>query len=300
MRPLISSFVCLLALCLSTAGFAQYNEAAGQSAPRLQESYEHTDDSGARQTRTRYVAPKRDRFGNANGAQFDLAVDGAFEGQTVAVLQLYPFDFEKTRQALKQKGFGVYRWSSVPPIDEFKKSLAKACQFWIVSAASPQLTDAHIAEIKRFFESGRGVYIWGDNEPYYADANRVGRALFGAEMLGNLQGEKVVPMKETKDQKSGIIPNLLLSTGIEQIYEGHTVATIQPHDDLQPLIFGSAGNLVTAFYDKNGRRAVFDGGFTRLYHKWDTAGTGRYVMNAAAWLTNAERFGEEVIGLKLE
>lgn len=28
--------------------------------------------------------------------------------------------------------------------------------------------------------SGRGVYIWGENEPYYADANAVAGALFGA------------------------------------------------------------------------------------------------------------------------
>ena len=40
-----------------------------------------------------------------------------------------------------------------------------------------------------------------------------------------------------------------------------------------------------------GRRALVDGGFTRLYHKWDSAGTDRYVVNAAAWLANIERFG---------
>ena len=35
--------------------------------------------------------------------------------------------------------------------------------------------------------------------------------------------------------------------------------------------------------------------FTRLSNKWDSAGTGRYVMNAAAWLANYERFGNEVV-----
>lgn len=48
---------------------------------------------------------------------------------------------------------------------------------------------------------------------------------------------------------------------------------------------------MAAFYDKDAKRAIFDGGFTRLYLKWDTAGTARYVKNAAAWLANAERFG---------
>jgi hypothetical protein len=57
---------------------------------------------------------------------------------------------------------------------------------------------------------------------------------------------------------------------------------------LQPLIYGSEGNLVTAVYEKNGKRAILDGGFTRLYYKWETAGTDRYVKNAAAWLVNME------------
>ena len=47
-------------------------------------------------------------------------------------------------------------------------------------------------------------------------------------------------------------------------------------------------------YEKDGKRAIFDGGFTRLYNGWETAGTPRYVKNAAAWLANYERFGSAV------
>ena len=63
---------------------------------------------------------------------------------------------------------------------------------------------------------------------------------------------------------------------------------------LEPLIYGHEGNLVAAYYDANGKRAILDGGFTRLYVKWDTAGTARYVKNSAAWLQNVERFGSAV------
>jgi hypothetical protein len=86
----------------------------------------------------------------------------------------------------------------------------------------------------------------------------------------------------------------LLTTGLEYLYEGITIATIAPTKDLTPILYGSANNLVTAVYEKDGKRAVLDGGFTRLYNKWDTAGTGRYVKNAAAWLANAERFPDAV------
>ena len=62
------------------------------------------------------------------------------------------------------------------------------------------------------------------------------------------------------------------------------------------MVFGSAGNLVVAAYDRDQRRALLDSGFTRLYCNWDTAGTGRYVKNAAAWLVNYERFGLALLG----
>jgi len=38
----------------------------------------------------------------------------------------------------------------------------------------------------------------------------------------------------------------------------------------------------------DGKRAVIDGGFTRLFCKWDSAGTSRFVKNVAAWLYNFE------------
>lgn len=68
---------------------------------------------------------------------------------------------------------------------------------------------------------------------------------------------------------------------------------------MKPLVYGSdmisvngqqQPNLVTAVYEQDGRRLVIDTGFTRLYCNWDSAGTGRYVSNAAAWLANFERF----------
>jgi hypothetical protein len=239
-----------------------------------------------------------DKWGNAQGSQYDLAVDGAFEGQTVAVLQLArEIDFSRPKAALKQKGFSVYRWMGAPSPEELKTKLSKACQLWILSGTARQLNDKHLAVIKEFYESGRGLYIWGDNDPYYADANFVGKALIGTTMTGNLPGAKTVGLQETATSP-GILPNHLLSTGLQSVYEGITIATIQSNQTLTPLIYGSANNLVAAFSDTGGKRVIFDGGFTRLYCAWDNAGTGRYIRNAAAWLANVERFGDDVVGKK--
>ena len=171
-------------------------------------------------------------------------------------------------------------------------------QLWIISGDQRLLTDAHVKVIKKFFDAGHGVYIWGDNQPYYADANFVAQALLGTTMTGDVPGDQVVGV-ENKVGGVGLLPNHLLTTGLEHIYEGITIATIAPAHDLQPLIYGSADNLVAAFYDHDGKRAILDGGFTRLYIKWDTAGTARYVKNAAAWLANSERF-HDIVAIKSE
>ena len=247
---------------------------------------------------SRSVKVEADKHGNAEGNQYDLAVDGAFQGQTVAVLHLYTgegFDFSLPKAALQEKGFSVYRWIDNPPSpEELEKSLKNACQLWIISSHVQKLNEGHLKVIKKFFDSGKGVYIWGDNDPYYADANYVSEYLIGVKMLGNLYGNEVVGLNEKKSGV-GLTPGHLITTGLEHVYEGITIATLQDNQQmLDPLIYGHEGNLVCATYEKDGKRLILDGGFTRLYCAWDNAGTGRYVKNAAAWLVNYERFGDEL------
>jgi hypothetical protein len=302
-RTLISAATLLSILFAATSpAFAQFNGDRARNAPAAPTAeVEYTDKEGKVRKRVETQQIARDEYGNAAGNQYDLAIDGAFEGQTVAVLHFYTgenFDFSLPRQALKEKGFSVYRWSNkAPSPQELARGLEKACQLWIISSEQRHLTDEHLKVIKEFFDSGRGVYIWGDNEPYYADANAVAQALFAGEMRGNLPGTVSVGIR-TGNEKVGLIANHDITTGLEHLYEGITIATLQPNDALTPLLYGSAGNLVTAFFDHQGRRAILDGGFTRLYINWDTAGTARYVKNAAAWLVNYERFGNSVVADK--
>lgn len=296
--------ILLSALLLATSALAQYTPSAGLSAPVEKLEQKVRDADGRERTVVIERQVKKDRFGNADGRQHDLAVDGAFDGQTIAVLHLYTgggFDFALPKAALAEKGFSVFRWlNHPPPPKELEAKLEKANQLWIISGDTPQLTDEHLAVIRRFYESGRGLYLWGDNAPYAQDAAKVARALFGVELKSDPYdpGQKVVGL-----QKGGAGPGLtrdhLLTTGIEQLYEGHSIAYLPRPGPLTPLIHGSDGHVVAAYYDAKGRRAIVDGGFTRLYMVWDTAGTGRYVKNAAAWLANVERFGDTVVSKAL-
>ncbi len=291
-----------LAIWASTnISFAQYNACAAKSAVTETVTREVKDDqTGQKRIENVEVAvSNRDGFGNASGNQYDLAVDGAFEGQTIVVLQLYTgenFDFEKPKAALKEKGFSVYRYSNQPPSpEELKKSLDKACQFWLISSTTQMLTPEHVKVIREFYESGKGIYIWGDNDPYHADADYLANALVGVTMSGYYMGNQTVTFK-TETSTSGMRKDHLITTGLENVFEGITISTVHdPNSVMTPLIWSTDGNVVTAILDDQQHRLIIDGGFTRLYCNWDSAGTGRYVKNAAAWLVNVEKFGDAVV-----
>lgn len=299
-----------LAIISYTSLSAQYNTNAGKNRAYKEEVQKVAvmDDEGVQvldktgnavfEEKVVEVAVAADTYGNAAGTEYDLATDGAFEGNTIAVLHLYTgegFDFSKPKAALEEKGFSIYRWINQPPSPEvLREQLKSASQLWVISDQSQKLTDEHAEVIEEFFDSGKGLYIWGDNQPYYADANFLTQKIFGTTMNGNTHAGQTVGVSGESANNAGIVDGHLIATGVSNMYEGITIATVEATQDLSPLVYGSADNLVTAVYEKDGKRAIIDGGFTRLYYAWDTAGTGRYVKNAASWLVNYERFGELV------
>ena len=234
----------------------------------------------------------KDRYGNPQGSQYDLAQDGSFEGYKIIVLNLCgECDFSNPRIALQKKGFAVLEYKSMPSARELISALKDdRSQLWIISHRESYMSAEHIRIISDYYNSHHGVYIWGDNNPYYADANKLLNAIFSTQMSGDYIGDHVLGIQQTS-RAPGIISNHPITTGIVSFYEGKTIANIDIKQVLQPLIYASDGKVVTAYYDSNGKRALVDGGFTRLYYKWNSAGTDRYIVNAAAWLANIEHFG---------
>ena len=112
MKTFLATAVALLACAVAAPAHAQYNRAAGQSAPVEHTKVPVKDAEGRIHLEDRTTPAPADHWGNAKGNQNDSATDGAFEGQTVAVLQLFTgegFDFALPRAALKEKGFSVFR-----------------------------------------------------------------------------------------------------------------------------------------------------------------------------------------------
>ncbi len=94
--------VCLVAF----SAFAQYTPSAGQNAPAA--AYDEVRDTKTGSVTLRkhegVQTVAKDSHGNARGNQYDLAVDGAFEGQTVLILDQVGNTLVNTRAALKEKG----------------------------------------------------------------------------------------------------------------------------------------------------------------------------------------------------
>ena len=237
---------------------------------------------------------KTDRFGNPQRSQYDLAKDGAFKGYKIVVVCLFnPNILANAIPVLLRKGFstkifGYREYNDVKRIQEELNS--DKCQLWIISTNLCLLSSDCLNLIYDHFNRGRGLYIWSDNMPYYADSNVILKKLFNTEMSGEYMADQVLTI-QAGERQPGIIKNHPITTGLQYFYEGITISNVKLTQDLKPLVYSSDSLIVTAYYDKGGKRCLIDGGFTRLYCKWDSAGTGRFVMNCAAWLTNIERFG---------
>lgn len=238
----------------------------------------------------------KDRFGNPQGSQYDLAEDGGFDGHGILIINLCLSSAAKltcVKKALEKKGFDVdiHQGPMLSP-KELKSRLSKVGQMWLISQEKTQMTDAHLEIIREFFNAGHGIYIWGDNDPLNGDANFIIQRMFDSYLSGDYYARKVLGIQKNKGEP-GIIGNHLISTGIVSFYEGVTISKVRMSQCLTPLVYSSDGNIVTAFYEADEKRALIDGAFTRLWDSdWGTtAGTERYIVNAAAWLANVERFG---------
>lgn len=240
-------------------------------------------------------APK-DKYGNPNGTNYDLLRDGSMRGYKVLIINLCPEwdtcgqreNYNNPIKALENKGFEVIYRDEFPA--DFARISASLCQVWLISGYNRTITDEQIRQIKAFYNQGKGVYLWADNDPFYADVNPIIKDLFGSTMSGIYIGEQIIGVQK-HIKGVGIVAGHLISTGISNFYEGVTISNVTMTQYLKPLVYSSDKKVVTAYSDVDGKRLLIDGGFTRLCVDWDSAGTDRYVVNAAGWLGNFEKFG---------
>lgn len=261
---------------------------------------------------------KVDSDGNAIGTEYDLGRDKSYTGCEIVILHQHcseNFTGKEFTDALKQKGFTViHHWGKTPSVEELEKSLQTASQLWLISTNSQILSDKHIDTIVHFWKTkGLGLYIFGDNDPYYVDANRmldeISKELFKKtdnsclKMSGNSPGGMsvgplcdIAPIRyggftsDLDTSKGGFTPNLIC-TGLRKLYEGITVAYFDDTEmkkcEFEPVLYDHCGKLITAYRAAQCEYGpiIVDGAFTRLWYNWKDGGTARYVRNCACILS---------------
>eukprot|EP01034_Spumella_vulgaris_P021950 gene21950-28029_t len=231
--------------------------------------------------------------GNALGAEADLGQAGGFKGMKILFIDLYGQCSDNVKVPLGAMGFTVdYRLKNVPPPNQLRELLQTAHQLWVISDHVTAFNAETLQIIAEFNKRGGALYLWADNEPYYAAANSVlGKVLPGISLLGNyLADQKVQAMVGGKGP--GFIAHAIF-TGISNLYEGVTIARfVGTNPRIQYIMNSSEGQPCLGVCedvdnDGSGRIAV-DVGFTKLFHKWDSDGTARFVSNISAWLCSPD------------
>eukprot|EP01098_Paradermamoeba_levis_P002041 TRINITY_DN1239_c0_g1_i1.p1 TRINITY_DN1239_c0_g1~~TRINITY_DN1239_c0_g1_i1.p1 ORF type:complete len:738 (-),score=252.05 TRINITY_DN1239_c0_g1_i1:94-2172(-) len=238
-----------------------------------------------------------DAFANPQGRSYDLGIEGAFTAFTISLFTppVIGASWSNLEAALKSKGFklklteNIKVWAASLASDEVDEA-------WFISDMSNIPADSLkgiIESVQNFHKKGKGLFFWGDNEPWQAKTNQVLKELFGFGLIGNDDGQKVLEVHSGGGSPANktFLPHLL-TTGIVKLYEGHTICfPDKPTPGFQVLANNSSGHPCMLYKEAengNGRVAI-DCGYTKLYLNWDTAGTERYVLNAAVWLLHLEK-----------
>ena len=241
--------------------------------------------------KTRIEGLAVDRHGNAVGAESELGLDGGFTGQRMAVICCVNH-FTYASAALKTMGFDVTCWTgTVPSVEVLEDVLSKSSQLWIISTDKDIFPVPIRQVIKNFHQRGGALYLWGDNDPYNVAVNTViADVMPGIYLHGDYHANKYVHPRISAPA-AGFDAHLIF-TGVEKLYEGHTIARFGGTNPRLRFIMSSTEPLpALGICDDNlggcGRLAI-DVGFTRLVCSWDDAGTSKFVKNIAAWLCNLD------------
>ena len=237
-----------------------------------------------------------DIHGNTAGGGGDLGIDGAFKGLVIVVLCQYKEVSEPQNRQwvrdLERKGFTVIvDDKGVITDSQLNEYLECANQVWLISGTSKFLTDVQLDTIVDKWKSGLGVYIMGDNDPFYYDANRLLEKMELPKMSGNYMASKyITKYTETPTKTTGFVDCLPMTGITSRLFEGITIAMFKLDDIIKsnctPILYNSEGGISVIMRDAMDGYGpvVVDGAFTKLYCKYDAAGSKYLVINSACFL----------------
>jgi hypothetical protein len=250
----------------------------------------------------------------------DWVKDGEFKGKRILIAVYYwegpaldSVPMNHVPKVLRDMGFTV----DIQRQPAHLPDLAKYDQVWVVSGSASTFDQTDVQKLRDHLKKGRGVYVLADNTPFTYEANVIAGALYGVSLSGGYDGGQVVnvvapgKVKQMVDEamKKGDMNKLMelrragflngklyaedheLLSGIEQIFEGITVAAQTISKDLEVILRDSANENLVSVSKRPGELLVIDGAFTRLYCGWEAnaATSTRWYRNVAAYLAGKKR-----------
>jgi len=239
-----------------------------------------------------------DKFGNPIGHEYDFGGgdEARLQGEKVllySVLSNYETNLltgPHLPNAMSQRNLKmdvIHHALGGQSLDD--RLLGGYSQLWFLSDDKPVLDNQQIDIIVRYVEAGNGLAVWADNEPFYADANRLTQRLISVTFSGNRTADQI--MVPGDRLSPGHFIDHPLTQGVNNLYEGITICTISNAPGLKYLAQSHDGQICMAAYEQGHKRIVLDSGFTKLYEdRFErTAGTARYLRNIAFWLAHGSR-----------
>jgi len=250
----------------------------------------------------------------------DWVKPGEFKGKRILVACYYweganldSVPMDHVPRVLRDMGFTVDVERSpahLPDLDKYDEA-------WIVSGTGSTFDASDVTRLRAFLKRGKGVYLLADNTPYIYEANVAAGSLYGVHLDGGYYGGQVVhvvppgKVKQMVDEalkkgdmqkladlrRAGFLNGKLyaedheLLSGIQEIFEGITVAAQTVSNDLTVILRASDNQNLVSVSQRPGELFVLDGAFTRLYCGWEANAqtSTRWYQNVAAYLAGKRR-----------
>jgi hypothetical protein len=200
-----------------------------------------------------------DEFGNPRGRAFDLGGgdEARIRGEKILFYVCPVSDGDFAEQELKtlmaERGLRLdVVHAPGGGCSLTAQQLAGYTQLWYVSGETPTLSPQQVQMIVKYVHDGNGLAIWADNEPFYADANLLAKPLIGTRFSGNRDADEV--MVPGARLAPGRFVEHQLTQGVNNLYEGITICTIERAEGVTVLGQSHDGQLCFGCFEAEGRR----------------------------------------------
>ena len=209
---------------------------------------------------------KEDLFNKDINEKTDLMKNNSMVGIKILILNFYGnMDGDpsiKLAETLVEKACAFEILTNVPL--DFHQRLFQSNILILISGYQPKLSEENITSILTFYDMGNSLYIFGDNAPFFVDANRITEKKFHLKLVGNDYGDQIISKVNINNAglKTGFDENCPLFHGLQTLYEGVTLSHVvdlegksirsrEEYNGFKSVLWGTQNNVICAVLGYN-------------------------------------------------